>query len=191
MFEITSHGGSCCGANHIYSFGFNAEKERVEEFKSSLFRALKNAEQKTKNNRSFHGTDGYTEDGRTRPWDKESDFRWVGRDYSFLIEITLTDKQVIAWKKPLKEIGFKFHRRWFNDNSGNYVSLLTYVPEETPNDPPPFDWDSDEDTPEEATPEKVEELTVMPRPFPAVTPPNSSWREFLQEYNTVAGVQFL
>ncbi len=138
--EYATHGGGCCGAGHVYKLGTDVNigdlidsiNSRIQNVRSGATRAWET------------GDRGYTQGGGTIRSMEEEPVRWKGRDFGHLIEITLTDNQVKVWKKVLKEVGFVFHRRWFNDNSGNYVSLLSYVPPNVPNDPPPFDWDADE-----------------------------------------------
>ena len=45
---------------------------------------------------------------------------------SHLIEVILTDQQMISWAETLKDYGFSLHTRWFNSNSRNHCNLLTY-----------------------------------------------------------------
>ena len=106
---VEAHGGFCCGVSHVCEFPSRADARWLDR---EVKQAIEYVEE---------GRREYFEDiGRTVNW-KEGKF-------GHLIEVCLTDNQMVEWAQTLKEYGFRLGPRWLNDNSGNYVNLLTYQP---------------------------------------------------------------
>lgn len=110
--EIAPHGGGCCGITHIFSFhpvNVNSERQGLDRLKRLLTTITEELEEENME---------YDEVGNeTKPW--------RGR-FGHLVEIALTDQQMMVWAPHLKVLGFKLCDRFRNDNSGNVVNLLTY-----------------------------------------------------------------
>ena len=122
---INKHGGECCGVSHIFNFNPNYANKKL--LKESIKDAVSSVQQHVDDENELYAANG---EPFIRP------YRGL---FGHLIEVVLTDEQMINWAETLKEEGFRLHRRWLNDNSGNYCNLLSWIPKE-PSKPRPYKW---------------------------------------------------
>lgn len=122
--DWNEHGGECCGASHVYGFDFRADKDRLRHAIESTINSTEQPH--------IYENEMCREEGEPL----SNPYR--GR-FGHLIEVVLTDEQMMEWASTLKEYGFRLGPRWLNDNSGNYCNLLTYQTKK-PSKPRPFDW---------------------------------------------------
>src|SRR5688572_27900996 len=114
--EYVEHGGNCCGASHVYNFSHVVDEREILFLDEAIRNAIETVEEGALDN---------------CPWDEDTDQPIVPwKKFGHLIEVVLTDQQMVNWAATLKAKGFKLHRRWKNDNSGNYCNLLSYIPKE-------------------------------------------------------------
>lgn len=123
--EFDVHGGGCCGISHIYNFPIHYFDLK------GLNQIIGEAVDEVKDN-----VDAANENDRVAERPINNPYR--GK-FNHLIEIVLTDEQMMTWSKTLKERGFKLGPRWLNDNSGNYCNMLTWVAKK-PSKPRPYTW---------------------------------------------------
>ena len=108
-FVVAGHGGQCCGINHVYCFGDWADKERLEELKLVVEHFKKRGQ-------------GYYE---------EDMHDYGNSPRRGLLEATLTSDQLVSWRKPLEEMGWKDVHSFYNSNSENTVHLLVLDVQDT------------------------------------------------------------
>lgn len=112
------HGGDCCGATHVVGF----REVNQTQLRTTIDDAIYEVQR---------FVDADIEHG-------EADRIYKG-PFGHLIEVVLTDEQMIQWAQTLKGMGFRLGPRWLNDNSGNYCNLLTWQSKK-PSKPRPFTW---------------------------------------------------
>lgn len=114
--HVTSHGGGCCGVQHIRGFSrLNYLRESGRAFDVSD-ESVSNAlltfiRQKVE--RAYHRTTMFNENNPRG---------------GILVEAILTDPQVASgWGAVMALAGFRLVTRYQNDNSGNYCNVFHYL----------------------------------------------------------------
>lgn len=126
MLDKIVHGGRCCGVSHLFGFGQRPLNEVGPNGPNNTVARL----------------DEELELFRT--WEGERDYEnEEERIRAGLVEVILTDAQMVAWAPILKERRFRLVTRFFNSNSGNHCNVLhkTFGNTTGANRPArPFEW---------------------------------------------------
>lgn len=123
--EQTYHGGECCGVTHIWSFPAKADEARLKEAIKDALEFLYE-EQEIYNPITFEYREGPGKVAR-------------GKKAGHIIEVALTDAQMVEWAPTLKKLGFRKPVRCLNDNSGNYINV-TCLPTKKATTKAPYKW---------------------------------------------------
>lgn len=123
------HGGECCGVSHVFNFANAGFRATAGDKRRWLDRQIEAAV-------NYRRQDNLDENQNTGEFTVQM---WGRGKFGHLIEVCLTDNQMMEWAPILKEKGFRIAQRFKNDNSGNYVTLLTYVTKR-PAKKAPYTW---------------------------------------------------
>ncbi len=124
---MEDHGGCCCGISHLYEFPLLADKAWLDREVDHWMESLDKSHRENNREYNYYNDEGVD----TIP----QNFK-----FSHLIEVTLTDHQLIPWKDLLKKKGFRHVSRHLNHNSGNYVNLLLLETGAKNKKKRPFKW---------------------------------------------------
>ena len=120
MFEISEHGGSCCGASHIENFPFVGTKEEGDVYEDLLTRNIELSLDQL--------TDNWVEGHMEYDGDTDEDIEPERPDvFHHLFEVILTRHQRQSWHDRLIKRGFVEGVSWVNSNTDNTLTMYTYA----------------------------------------------------------------
>lgn len=113
------HGGKCCGIKHIFGLGYHPDEMLPRRGKS---KKLKNEGSCFMNSTRPFFHESAPAETYLKRLERIIAFIQVNRPWG-VIEVVLSDCQLLHWRPKIEELGFKLVNKCKNSNSGQTIHI--------------------------------------------------------------------